>query len=183
MSDRLPRPTQPDDGRLGRLERRIEKVVETQLEQSHKEGIILAELGRVNQSVRHLEQLLAGQVVEQVLSALPPMRAESPSSHELTRHVSREIAEQFEAESRNTTTPPPDAAKVEAISESVVQVAITRLKSEQWDKLQAERDAVAREQRAAARELTKRKWATAAGIAGTAASTLAWLVEHWAHRR
>ena len=102
----------------------------------------------------------------------PPPRPESDSSHDLAKHVSQEIIQRIEAEVQNPQTPPPDSAKVAAIQETVMAAAITKIKAQQWDDLQTER-------KANARELTKFKYA-AYGTSITTVITIAgWITEHF----
>jgi hypothetical protein len=72
---------------------------------------------------------------------LPPMREESASSHDLAKHVSQEVAEKVAAEIHNKSTPPPDKDKIAALSEEAIQVAVTRLKAQQWDAVEQQRKA------------------------------------------
>jgi hypothetical protein len=101
----------------------------------------------------------------------PPPRPESDSSHDLAQHVSKEIAQRVEAEAKDPKTPAPDAAKVAAISADVMAAAITKIKAQQWDDLQTERAA-------SARELTKFKWTAAAGGFAALLTIIAWIIEH-----
>jgi|HubBroStandDraft_4_1064222.scaffolds.fasta_scaffold357669_1 hypothetical protein len=89
---------------------------------------------------------------------LPKMRAEMGSSTDLTKHASQEIGERVVAELKNKSTPPPDVAKVAEISQDVMRVAVERVKSEQWDRLEIERMAIAKkaeEDRLAAAKASK----------------------------
>src|SRR5271166_4813943 len=93
---------------------------------------------------------------------LPPMRPESESTNDLSKHASKEIAEKVAAELADPATPAPSAEKVASITEDVMQAVITRLKAEQWDRLeqerkQAENDRIER-LKANAKERTKAKW-------------------------
>jgi hypothetical protein len=71
--------------------------------------------------------------------ALPPMRPRlsSTSDQAITKNASHEIGERVVAELKNTSTPPPDVAKVAEISADIMQIAIDRVKAQELDKRDA----------------------------------------------
>ena len=91
------------------------------------------------------------------------MRAQAQSSLDLAEHVSLQIAESVEAEKANPSTPPPDAAKVAAISKDAIAAAITHIKAENYDRL------------------WKFQLAAALALLAALLSGAGWLIEHF-HR-
>lgn len=116
----------------------------------------------------------------QGIPSLPPMREEAASSLELAEHVGRRVAEAVEAETKNPSTPPPDAAKVASISKDVIAAAIMQLKAEQWDKLEQERKAAEVDRLASAGEKRRMRRQTIASGILALIGVLAFLIEHFA---
>jgi hypothetical protein len=113
------------------------------------------------------------------LQGLPPMRPESKSSNDLARHLGRDVAEMFEAEQRNATTPPPGSGVVEAMVEARAKVLITKLRADEAEaKIRARDEADKREATAKDRERDARlKLVLAAGLAFI--SSAAFALEHF----
>jgi hypothetical protein len=116
------------------------------------------------------------------LAGLPSMRVESPSSNDLSKHVSEEVAARVAAEVANPSTPPPDAKKVGEITEDVMQAALAQIKSKWWDEREAERKAAETVRlelvEVNSKEKARATWkiAVACILAGISVATL--LVEH-----
>lgn len=138
---------------------------------------------------------------------LPTMRPQLGSSHDLAKAVGSEVAERFEREARNPSTPAPDAKKLAELAEEPVAIAIAKIKAEWWDRLEAERKAAEterlatlaaeqkkREELAAAEarrrealelvnttERVRAKWSARIAVLTAMLGALAWALEHYGH--
>lgn len=120
---------------------------------------------------------------------LPGDRRESPSSHDLAKHVSQDVIAQVRAYEANPSTPPgpPDERALAAIVEERVAAGLAVREAQRLQKALDERAAKDRQEAEdlrerqrkdddAARKIRVQKWITAlAVIAGAAA----WLGEHF----
>lgn len=127
-------------------------------------------------TVQALEYLRAG--LMRVESAqkhpeLPPMRAQLASTNDLAKAVGLDVAQAFERDQRNPSTPPPTGTTVASMVEERVQIELLRIKASNLQKEKDDREALEREKRA-----SRRKIGVAAIVSGLA--IIAALVEHFA---
>lgn len=109
----------------------------------------------------------------------PPSRPESKSSSDLARHLGKDVAAKFDAEQRNTSTPPPGPDAVERMVEERAKRMILEIRSAD---MQARLSAIARAEELAAeaqreRERGRRRLIVAAGMATI--TSVAYLLEHF----
>lgn len=104
---------------------------------------------------------------------LPPMRERLASSADLAKAVGLDVAQAFEREQRNPSTPPPNGTTVAAMVQEQVQVALIRIKADTLQKEKDARDELDQEKRRG------RVKVAFAAIVGTIAVIVA-LVEHFA---
>jgi hypothetical protein len=148
------------------------RVVKTHT--GHFERIFI-DMGRALSRIDDLERLSQGTPH----ALVPLIRGETQSSADLAEHVGKQVAAKVEEEQKNPSTPVPDAAKVAAISKDVMAAAIMQLKSEQWDRLEAERKANEEDRRVKDREVAKFKIAALTATVTTTLATIAYLIEHF----
>jgi len=131
---------------------------------------------------------------EMEASVLPPMREKFASSNDIAAHIGEVAAKHIEAEQRNVSTPPPDAAKIAQIIADPVKIAVDEIKAGWWDRLEKERkdaeservrvELKAKEQRDALaldneRSRNKTKWAIALAAALALGTLIRELAEHY----
>jgi hypothetical protein len=78
---------------------------------------------------------------------VPPMREEATSSHDLAKAVGRDVAQRYEAERVNPSTPPPSATTVAAMVEERVQIELLRIRAANLEKARAASDKLVEERR------------------------------------
>jgi hypothetical protein len=107
---------------------------------------LTTDLRHLTGRVRALEDAAAALRAQTALPPLPPMRAESPSSHDLAKHVSKDVMRAVKEYESNPTTPPgpPPSEELERIIEerTVARLAIrdaARLQKIDDDRREAEK--------------------------------------------
>jgi hypothetical protein len=119
---------------------------------------------------------------------LPPMRAEMQSSHAIAERVGRGVAEKYEEQVNNPSTPPPGPHDIRKLVEDGVQIEMVRLNAARLQKAEDERQAQkARAEEDARlldleRQRAKRKLVVVmlSAILTTTAAVVVALVEHFA---
>ena len=139
---------------------------------------------------------------------LPPMRPKLDSSLDArVDAVSSNIAEKYDKDLKDQSTPPPDKARMQAMVAEGVRIEMMRIKAENWERIETERKAAETERLAVekkaqddARELKRKAdeqalalqadavtsrrrfwYAVGLGIFTTLGTTVAFLVEHYGH--
>lgn len=165
------------------LRARLQHLTDWQSEHEHadkeRHQIVVATLDAHHYRLQTLEHGEARRDAERACAVTTRMgahhyslQADRDSSMDLAEYVGREVSQRVEAETKNPSTPPPDAAQIASISKDVMAAALVTLKAEQWDKLEAER-------KAAEKARTRAKWSAITGAVTTALAFTLYLVEHF----
>lgn len=172
----------------------------------HLKAGIRLELTILDQRISALEKRVFLDQVDSI--PLPPMRPKFDSSLDArVNAVSSNIAEQYEKDLNNPSTPPPDKAKIKSLVDEGVRIEMMRINAEKWERIEVERKnaeterlAVEKKAQDDARDLKKKAdeqalalqadavtsrrrfwYAVGLGIFTTLGTTVAFLVEHYGH--
>lgn len=116
-----------------------------------------------------IDERLARIELQLVVSKLPPMRGEMASSHAVAHEVARDVAQRFDQETKNPSTPPPDANAVERMVAERVANELLRIKADELEKREAQRELSAKlaaDKKKALRRLYVSLGVTAISVAG-----------------
>lgn len=125
-------------------------------------------------SVERIEQRL------DAAPALPPMRAQLASSTDLAKAVGHDVAQAFEREQRNPSTPPPNGSTVAAMVEERVAHELLKIKAATLQREKDDRIAFEGEQQRMANETRRAKRRVLVAAITTGLVILGALVEHFA---
>ena len=135
-------------------------------------------------TVQALEYLRSGLMrVEAAQQSMPPMREPLASSNDLAKAIGHDVAQEFEREQRNPSTPPPNGATVAEIVRERVQHELLKVKADALQKAEEQRQADEQEKRALAainaKARTKAFWTAVTAAITTVAAVIYALAEHF----